>query len=136
MIDVHCHLEQSDYDRDRDEVIEKCKKELKAVITCCAHPRNFDLTIQMVNKYENFIFTTVSIHPIHIKEVDEKQQKEFFELIRKDRNKIVGIGETGLDYEIEEEEFREKQKQLFLQFIELSKELNLPMVVHGRAAFE
>ena len=42
MIDIHCHLEQKDYDNDREEVIEKCKKELKAVITSCAHPRDFE----------------------------------------------------------------------------------------------
>lgn len=42
MIDVHCHLEQSDYNSDREEVMEKCKKELKVVITCCAHPDDFD----------------------------------------------------------------------------------------------
>jgi len=54
MIDVHCHLEQKDYEKDRDEIIEKCKKELKAVITCCCHPDDFDLTMEMVEKYRNF----------------------------------------------------------------------------------
>jgi len=41
MIDVHCHLEQSDYDKDEEQVIEKCKQQLKAVITCSAHPKVF-----------------------------------------------------------------------------------------------
>ena len=63
MIDVHCHLEQEDYDKDRNEVIEKCKKELKAVVTSCAHPKDFDLTMKMVENHKNFVFASFGIHP-------------------------------------------------------------------------
>ncbi len=69
MIDVHCHLEQEDYSKDRDKVVEKCKKELKAVITCCVHPEDFDLTMDLVEQYKNFVFATTSIHPEFIKEI-------------------------------------------------------------------
>ena len=136
MIDVHCHLEQKDYEKDRDEVIEKCKKELKAVITCCCHPDDFDLTMEMVKKYRNFVFTTVSIHPEYIKEVNEEIVENFFKKIEENKEKIVGIGETGLDFIIEEPEWREKQKELFVKFIDLAKNLNLPLVIHARKAFK
>lgn len=135
MIDCHAHLEQPEYNEDRQEVIEKCKKELKAVITCCAHPEDFDLTLQLVKRYEGFIFATISIHPEYIKEIWKRGKNEFFQKIRVNREKIVGIGETGLDFIIQEEEWREKQKELFLNFIFLAKELNLPLVVHARKAF-
>jgi len=136
MIDVHCHLEQKDYDKDRDEIIEKCKKELKAVITCCCHPDDFDLTMEMVEKYKNFLFATVSIHPEYIKEVNEEIVENFFKKIEENKEKIVGIGETGLDFIIEEPEWREKQKELFVKFIDLAKNLNLPLVIHARKAFK
>lgn len=136
MIDCHCHLEQNDYDKDRDEVIEKCRHQLKAVITCCAHPNDFDLTLQLVEKYRGFVFATASIHPIYIKEINEMQKNKFFDLLKKYRNNIIGIGETGLDFNIEEEEFREKQKELFIEFIELSEKLRLPIVIHARGAFK
>lgn len=136
MIDSHCHLEQKNYEEDRDKVIEKCKKELKAVITCSANPKDFDLTMQIVEKYKGFIFATASIHPIYIKEISKEEQNKFFDLLRKNKDNIIGIGETGLDYNIKEEEFREKQKQLFIQFIKLSKELGLPLIIHARGAFE
>lgn len=135
MIDSHCHLEQKNYDKDRDEVIEKCKKELKAVITCCAHPKDFDLTLSLVDKHKNFIFTTVSIHPEYVKEITKKETEEFFELIKNNKDKIIGIGETGLDFIIEEQEWREKQKELFAKFISLANELNKPLVIHARKAF-
>jgi len=135
MIDVHTHLEQSDYDSDRDQVIEMCKQKLNAVVTCCAHPDDFSLTMKMIERYKNFLFATLSIHPIYIKKIDEKQKNEFFDLIIKNKDKIVGIGETGLDYfHVKEDEWRQKQKQLFIEHISLAKQLKKPIVIHSRDA--
>ena len=137
MIDVHCHLEQPDYKKDREQVIEKCKKQLKAVITCCAHPDDFDLTMQMLEKHKNFLFTTVSIHPIHIEEVNNKQKEELLDLIIQNKDKINGIGETGLDYYYyKDSKWQQKQKELFVELISLAKELKKPIVVHSRDATE
>jgi TatD DNase family protein len=137
MIDVHCHLEQEDYSSDRGQVIEKCKQQLKAVITCCAHPDDFDLTIQLTEKYRGFVFATAGIHPQYVREVGEKQKEEFFELIKKNKEKIVAVGEVGLDFNWEKEaEWREKQKQMFVEFINFSKEVRLPLVVHSWDACE
>jgi len=137
MIDSHCHLEQKDYSKDRDQVIENCKKELKAVVTCCAHPKNFDLTLQIVEKNKNFVFCTAGIHPEYIKEISEREKDEFLDLIRESKNKVNGIGECGLDFDwVKEGEWQEKQKELFIEFIAFAKELNLPLVVHSRAAYD
>jgi len=138
MIDTHCHLEQKDYDNDRDDVIKKCiDAGLKGIITCCAHPDDFRLTMEMVEKYKGFIFATVSIHPEYIKEINDKVVEQFFDVIRKNSDKIVGIGETGLDYYwIKEPEWREKQKELFEKHIQLAFELDKPIVIHARDAFD
>lgn len=137
MIDIHCHLEQKDYDNDRDEIIEKCKKELKAVITSCAHPRDFDLTMQLVEKYKNFVFATCGIHPEYIKEVSEKEIEETIEKIKQNKNRFVAIGETGLDfYWIKEPDWQQKQRELFIRLIELAKELRKPLIIHSRDAYE
>ncbi len=138
MIDSHCHLEQQDYNKDRDKIIEKCRKAgLKAIVTCCARPRDFDLTMQMVEKHRGFIFATAGIHPEFIKEISEKEIDEFIETIRKNRDKIVAVGEVGLDYNwVKEKEWQEKQKELFIKFIALAKELNKPLVIHARDAFD
>jgi TatD DNase family protein len=137
MIDCHCHLEQEDYSSDRDEIIEKCKKELKAVITSCAHPRDFDLTLQLVDKYKNFVFASCGIHPEYIKEISEKEIEETIEKIKQNKDKIVAIGETGLDFFwTKEPEWQQKQKELFIRLIDLSKELKKPLVIHSRDAHE
>jgi TatD DNase family protein len=137
MIDVHCHLEQKDYDNDRDELINACRKELKAVITSCAHPIDFELTMRLVEENKGFVFASTGIHPEYIKELTENQKDDFLDLIVKNKEKIVGIGETGLDYwYIKEDEWREKQKQLFIQMIELAKELDKPLIIHSRKVWE
>ena len=137
MIDVHCHLEQKDYDNDREDIIEKCRKELKAVITSCAHPRDFELTMRLVENHKGFVFASCGIHPEYVKDISEEQKDDFLDLIVKNKEKIVAIGETGLDYwYIKDEEWREKQKQLFIQLINLAKELDKPLVIHSREVFD
>lgn len=137
MIDVHCHLEQKDYDNDRDDVIEKCKKELKAVITSCAHPKDFDLTMEIVEKHKNFVFASCGIHPEYIKEISEKEKDDFLDLIVKNIGRIVAIGETGLDFwYIKEKDWQEKQKELFIQLIEIARDFKKPLIIHSRGVFD
>ncbi len=137
MIDVHCHLENEDYSDDRDELIINLKKELKAVITSCAHPKDFDVTRRLVHEYKDFIFCTCSIHPIYIKEISLKEKEEFFRLIKENKDKIAAIGETGLDYYwIKDKKWIEKQKELFRDSIKLSKDLKKPLVIHARESYE
>jgi len=142
MIDCHCHIEQKDYNEDRDEVIEKCMKELKCVISSCAHYNDIQLTLDLIKKYPNFVFTCFSLHPEYIQDITREQIEELKGILRdevkKKQNKnIVAIGETGLDYHwIKDPILRERQLKLFEEFIELSNELNLPLVVHSRESVD
>ncbi len=137
MIDVHCHLEQKEYDTDREQVIENCKKELKAVITSCAHPQDFQKTMEIVEKHGGFVFAAAGLHPEYIKEINEKQVEEYLELVKENKDNIVSVGEIGLDYFwVREHEWREKQKELFVRLIDFSKEIDKPLTVHSRDAYE
>ena len=137
MLDSHCHLEQENYQKDRDKVILDCKKELNAVVTCCAHPKDFELTMSIADKYSGFVFVTAGIHPEFIKEISEKEKDNFLELIKENKDRIYGIGETGLDYFwVKEKNWQEKQKELFQEIIGFAKELKKPIIVHSRDAFE
>ncbi len=138
MIDAHCHLEQKAYKDDLDQVIELCKKEgLKALVSVCANPKDFDRSLEIVDKYKNYVFLCASIHPEFIKEFNSKQVDEYFDRLKENKKKLVAVGETGLDYFwVKEEDWQEKQKELFIQHIELSKELKLPLVVHTRDAWD
>jgi TatD DNase family protein len=135
MIDTHCHLGQEDYDKDRHKKIEKWKEEIEAVITSCAHPKDYDLTIKLVNNYKDFVFASASIHPSYIQELGEKQIEDYIEKIESAKNNFVAVGETGLDYKwVKEHVWQIKQKELFIKFIVLSQKLELPLVIHSRDA--
>lgn len=137
MIDSHCHLEQKDYDKDRDEVIEECKKELKAIVTSCAHPKDFELTMQIAEKHRNFAFTSVGIHPEYIKEIGRKEIDGLLDKIKQNRKNIFAIGEIGLDYFwVKELDWQKKQKEFFAEMINFAKELKKLIVVHSRDAIE
>jgi TatD DNase family protein len=136
VIDCHCHLEQPDYARDREEVIDRCRQKLRAIITCCAHPDGLGLTLEMVERHKGFVFATAGLHPIHVGEVDKEQRDEFVSKIIENQHDFCGIGEVGLDYWEVEAELWEEQRQVFLEFIELAKRLRKPIVVHARKAFE
>lgn len=138
MIDAHCHLEQQSLYSDLDDVISICKKEgLKALVTVCADPKDFDRSLEIVDKYKNYVFLCASIHPEFIKESTPKQVDEYFDRLKENKKKLVAIGETGLDFWwVKEENWRKRQRELFIQHIELSKELRLPLVIHTRDAWE
>jgi TatD DNase family protein len=95
------------------------------------------LTLELVEKYKGFVFCTVGIHPEYIKEIAEKEKDEFLDLIKANKEKIVGIGEIGLDFwEIKESYWQQKQKELFIELIGFAKELKKPLVIHSRKADE
>ncbi|MEM4703304.1 MAG: TatD family hydrolase [Candidatus Pacearchaeota archaeon] len=137
MIDCHCHLEQKEYDGKLDFFMEKWRKELRFIVTSCAHPQDLKKTLNIYQKFKPFVKICIGLHPTYIKDINEKQINHVIQFIHYHLNKISAIGEIGLDYHyVQEQEAREKQKELFLKFIKLAKELNLPLVVHSREASE
>jgi TatD DNase family protein len=134
LIDTHCHLEQEKYDVDREDLIARCRRQMSAVITDAPDPRYFDVTFEMVRKHSGFLFAAAGIHPEYVNEFTDSAVDGAFNELKKNRNSLVGIGETGLDYNyIREAAEREEQRQLFSRFIGLGKELSLPIVVHLRS---
>lgn len=130
LIDTHSHLQFDAYDGDREEVI---KRTLAAGITCinvgCALASS-KTAVELAEKYKGF-FAAIGLHPT---DVDEEFESQGYRELAKSK-KVVAIGEIGLDY------FRppfdkEKQKDIFLQQLDLAKELNLPVIIHCRAAHE
>lgn len=137
MIDVHCHLEHEDIRNRIEEVIERCKKELKALITSSSHPRDFEYGLSLVEKYPNYVYVCLGLHPEYIEDFNDKVIEDFRKIVEENKNKICGIGEIGLDYYwIKDEKLRERQREIFIQVIEIAKRVNKPIVVHIREAYE
>lgn len=147
MFDTHAHVNFNAFKGDADEVIKRATEHNVTMINVGAQFSTSQRAVEIAQKYDN-VYAAVGLHPIHLEnfEIDEegvnfKSRKENFnvEAYRKmaSSNKVVAIGETGLDYyrlpdESRRNEIIEKQKQVFIQHIELTNDLNLPLIVHCR----
>ena len=79
---------QKDYNKDRDEVIARCKKKLDAIVTSCAHPNDFDLTLSLKKQYPDFIYIAIGLHPEYIKELKQEQKTTLIEKIKTNKDSI------------------------------------------------
>jgi len=128
LIDTHSHLNFKAFNKDRDEVIKRGLENNVWQINASSTFDTSKLAIEIAEKYPKGVYASVGLHPIHVKD-EEYVGIRYRHLAQSD--KVVAIGETGLDYMYPE---KEKQKQVFLQHLELARELDLPVILHCRKA--
>ncbi|NKQ37963.1 MAG: TatD family hydrolase [Methanosarcinales archaeon] len=132
LIDTHAHVNFNAYRLDADKVIKKALKNNVWLINVGAGFESSRKAIEIAEKYSKGVYATVGLHPIHAEEnfciVDYKDFTK--------SEKVIAIGEIGLDYKSEYVSFKEHQKQVFLEQLNLAKELNLPIIFHCRFAHQ
>lgn len=129
LVDSHAHLEDEKYDRDREKVIEKCKEDLTFLINVGSNLLTSKQSIELAHNYD-FIYASAGIHPHDAqREFDKVEEIERLAL----QEKVVAIGEIGLDYYYDDPP-KEFQKEIFIKQIRLAKKLNLPIIIHDRDA--
>jgi len=132
LIDTHSHLNFEPFRDDFDEVIKHSFSENVFMINVGSNYETSQKAVEIAEKYEKGVFAAIGLHPIHAK---EKFKKEKYKELAKSE-KVVAIGEIGLDYYKDYAVFREKQKEVFLEQLGLAKELNLPVIFHCRMAHQ
>jgi len=132
LIDTHAHLDDRRFNRDRDRVIERAKKEGITTIIHIGFDKESSLNAcSMAEKYED-IYAAVGVHPHDAKDASDDVLELIYNLA-KTKKKVVAVGEIGLDY-YRDLSPRDVQKRVFSHQIALAKELDLPIVVHDRDA--
>jgi TatD DNase family protein len=130
IIDTHCHLDFPEFKDDIDTVIKNAKENgVQYLINVASSLEGCYNGRALSEKYDN-VFYTVGIHPHYAKDVKDDDLLKITELL-KEKNKIVAIGEIGLDY------YRNlspkiEQKDVFVKFLHMSTEVGLPLIVHTR----
>ncbi|WP_261517873.1 TatD family hydrolase [Campylobacter lanienae] len=135
IIDTHCHLDDTRYDDDINSVIKNAlDNKVDKIIIPGADINDLPKAAKIANSYENIYFAA-GVHPYEIDGYDESVIRKF----AKDP-KCVAIGECGLDYfrlpDDNVDEYKSKQKDIFISQIKLAIELNLPLIIHIRDANE
>ena len=133
MIDSHCHLDHEPLFSDLENVIQRSKEiGVKKILTISTSIESFSRVKEIVNKDE-MIFGTIGIHP---HEADKNNiNSEFFVKNLDENKKIIGVGETGLDFYYDNSD-REKQIESFKIHIEAALRANIPIIIHSRNAEE
>ena len=132
-IDTHSHIYYDEYKYDLPDIISKAEEADIGRIICVGTDIETSYeSIRISNEYEN-VFCTVGCHPHDTSKLKNNYINELEEMCK--NPKVVGIGETGLDYYYNHSS-KEIQKKAFIEHIELSKDLNLPLVIHNRDSDE
>jgi TatD DNase family protein len=133
MIDTHCHLDMKEFDADRDAVIRRARDAgFEALITVGSDLEGTVRAMEIAEEYD-FVHSSIGIHPHDAKDFTEKIYSDLLEWSKKE--KVVAIGETGLDYHYAHSP-REVQQEVFRQHLRLAREAGLPVIVHCREARE
>ncbi|MBF6614143.1 MAG: TatD family hydrolase [Chloroflexi bacterium] len=134
LIDSHAHLGYPDYDGDRDGVLQRARAAgLIAMITIGIEQGEWAQAIEMAHLNHD-IYAAVGIHPNSADQATGDALAALAALLGdKDAKKIVGVGETGLDY-YREHSSREKQRESFRAHLDLARQYNLPVIIHDRDA--
>ena len=131
-IDTHTHLSLEDYD-DIDLVIKENRENniSKIIISGCTRDSIAE-SLEYLKKYDD-VFATIGYHPSEVNDCTDDDLVLLEEQLK--TNKIVGVGEIGLDYHYGKED-RDKQIELFEKQLEIAERINLPVVIHSRDATE
>lgn len=133
LIDTHAHIDMEDYSADFGEMLKRAENcGVKKIIIPGVEPSGFERIFELTEKYEN-IFGCVGVHPEELDSYNEQAEEKIKYFLSK--QKIVALGEVGLDYYWDKTR-TERQKEIFEKQIYLAKEAGKPVVVHDREAHQ
>lgn len=132
-IDTHVHLNADQYDEDLNEVIDRAlENNVTKMVVIGFDRKTIQRAIELAEKYE-FIYAVVGWHPVDAIDCTKEDLQWIEELAA--HEKVVAIGETGLDYYWDKSP-KEVQQEVFRKQIRLAKKVKLPIIIHNRDATE
>jgi len=157
LIDTHCHLNFRAFEKDVDKVVSRTLAEDIWMINIGSQLETSRKAVELAEKYNEGVYAAIGLHPIHVTGSLMKNKLDPEELVAQESikkfdiedyrklarsKKVLAIGEIGLDYyykpktKIRLEEFKNQQKQVLFEQMDLAKELDLPIAFHCRSAHE
>ena len=131
IIDTHAHYDDERFDEDRDTLLASMpENNVGLILNPGCDVESSRKAVSYANKYP-FVYAAVGIHPDEVGSLNEETFAQMKELFKEE--KVVAVGEIGLDYYWDNEP-REVQKKWFIRQLELARELDLPVLIHSREA--
>jgi len=133
IFESHAHYDDEAFNEDRDRLLSSMRDNgVEYIVNVSADFESIDPIYELTQKY-GFVYGTVGVHPGAAKNMTQER----FEYLKKAalRDKVVAIGEIGLDYYWEKEEVQKAtQKEWFVKQLQLAKDVNKPVIIHSREA--
>ena len=134
LVDSHCHLNMKEFDGELEDVISRARTSgVQCMQTICTKLEDLPGLLKIVDKYDD-VYCSVGIHPHEVETSPETSSDDLIRLANS-HQKIIGIGETGLDYYYEYSK-KDIQKEFFRNHIIAAQETSKPLIVHSRNADE
>lgn len=131
IIDTHAHYDDGQFDADREELLGSMEEGgIGLIVNVGSTVASWDKIVELTEKYP-FVYGAVGVHPDEVGELDEEKLLRMAELL--DRDKIVAVGEIGLDYYWDKEK-HDLQKEWFVRQLGLAREKEMPVIIHSREA--
>ncbi len=149
LVDTHAHLNFAAYKDDADETVKRALQEGVWIINVGSQYSTSKRAVEIAEKYTEGVYSAIGIHPVHLSKevfkdkvdddeeiefrpnVEEFEEEKYLELAKSE--KVVAIGEIGLDY-FHNSENKDKQKEVFSLQIDMAMKLDLPVIIHCREA--
>lgn len=131
IFDTHAHYDDEQFDTDRDELLNSMPAGgVGRIVNAGSDVASWAAVLKLTRKYP-FIYGSIGVHPDMIGELTEEYFGQMRQLLLND--KIVAVGEIGLDYYWDKEK-RDIQKEWFVRQLKLARELDMPVIIHSRDA--
>lgn len=131
IFETHAHYDDDAFNEDREKLLDIMKENrIEYIVNVGSSMKTCRQTIELVGKYD-FIYGAIGVHPSDTAELDEEKFTELCNMV--DKEKILAVGEIGLDYYWDEPD-RNIQKKWFEKQIYMAKEKNKPVIYHSRDA--
>ncbi|MFD2671555.1 TatD family hydrolase [Marinicrinis sediminis] len=134
LIDTHTHLDADAFVEDQEQVIQRALDQgVERMINVGFDRKTITSTLELAEKYD-FIYAVIGWHPVDAVDMTEEDLK-WIEQLATTHPKVVGIGETGLDYHWDKSP-RAIQQDVFRKQIDLAKRIGKPIIIHNRDAHQ
>lgn len=131
IFDTHAHYDDRQFVEDQEELLNSMEDGgVGTIVDASATVRSWDKVLELTRKYP-FMYGMIGVHPDEVGDLDEEQFARMESLLQED--KIVAVGEIGLDYYWDNES-HDTQKYWFIRQLELARKMNLPVNIHSREA--
>ena len=131
IFESHAHYDDEAFDGDREELLHSLSAQgVGTVINVAASVDGIESTVRLAEEYP-FVYAAVGVHPDEVGEMDQGTLERMHRLARED--KVVAIGEIGLDYYWDKEK-HELQKEWFRRQLDVARQEKLPFIIHSREA--